>query len=311
MKKFFWFLSGIALLGLCYLWGGAVLAQPTSTARPDSRPEIIRRTGDITIRNRGRAVYIRPKGLARMWDNVRVTQEGEDFILYADELTYNENTNQAVATKNLKIESRDSTIKGDKIFADFDTKVITIQGHVVMASHGEKDGIKSSAPRAGDKAKAGDKRSLRDELRHKPSRLTCDRIDYNYQNRQAVVTGSIRLTQDDNKGTCDRILFDEAKNVAQLFGNVVFHNGDRQTMKSSKIIVWIDEDKVGSDKPITIEVPDNRKPSRTPAPPQPKVDVPPAPAIPEDILAEFPTPVPLPTDAPAAEETAEDEKTAE
>jgi lipopolysaccharide export system protein LptA len=298
MKKLFSLLSGLTLCGLWYLWSGAVVAQPTSTAKP----ETTRRDGDVTLRNRGRAVYYPPKGISQMWDNVRITQEGKDFILYADEMTYNENTRQAVATKNLRVESRDSTIKGDKIFADFNTKVITIQGNVVMTSHGAKDGIKSSAPDAANKG------SIRDELRHKPSRLTCTRIDYNYENRQAVVTGSIQMIQDANNGTCDRIVFDEAQNVAQLFGNVVFHNGKRQTMRSSKIIVWIDQDKVGSDKPITIEIPDNKEPPRNPAPPQPKAEVPTPPVIPDDILKDFPTPVPLPTVAPEADEPDEEAK---
>jgi hypothetical protein len=51
-----------------------------------------------------------------------------------------------------------------------------------------------------------------------------------------------------------------------------------------------------------LEIPDN-KPARTQATPQPKIDVPRAPELPEDVLKEFPAPpAPLPTTAPIPDE---------
>lgn len=272
-----------AVLIAAGLWDTSVVAQPAASG--DSR------NGKVRITYDGALTWDETRSTGRMLKNVRVTQDGEDFILYCEELTYNETKNQAVARGNLRVESRDSTITGNQIRADFNTKIIVITGSVAMRSHGSEDGIKGSNPK-----KATGKGSLREEVKGKASRITCDRIEYDYENQQAVITGSIRMTQGKNSGTCERILFDEEKNLAQLTSTrpygVRFAGDAGRVFLASEVIVYIDEDKVLAKPPARMEGP---RVKSTPSAPRPPRNFEPAPVIPDDPFADEPAPA-----APAA-----------
>lgn len=255
-------------------------APPADAPAPAATPAARAQRGDVRIRNAkdGTAVYDNRRGISRITKNVTVTQEGEDFILRAEEIVYNENTNEAIGRGNLRVESRDSTIVGDGIRADFDRKVITISGRVVMNSHGQGNGLRSNR-----------------DAKRKPSQITCDRLDYNYETRQAIVTGHILITQEKNVGTCERILFDEERNYAQLQGAATFRNtGTGQTIKSSDVEVWIDDNVVRASNRTTVTSPDKR----TPRPAAPRTAVPPPAALPDDLGDQFGRPLPPPP-APA------------
>lgn len=250
------------------------------------------RSGNVRISNKGKTTWDNQRGMWHMVEDVRVTQDGEDFILYANELFFNEKANQALARGSLRVESRDSTITGSEIRANFNSKLLIITGNVLMKSHAPEDGIQGSSPKEKPTAngstrsegKSNDKSrgSMREEARTKASRMTCDKIEYNYESRQAVVTGSIRLVQDKNSGTCERILFDEEQNIAQLTSNdaygVRFTDGEGRSILTREVIAYIDQDHVETKYPVKIDIPRPRgeatpQPRRTFAPPSSIPDV--------------------------------------
>lgn len=275
---------------------GAKAAKPASTATA-SRGD---RSGDVHISSRNRGLYDQAKGIQRLSGDVRVTQDNEDFILYCDELTYLEKTNEAFATGNPRVESRDSTILATKIRADFDNKIIYLEGKVVMKSHGENDGISSIAPGAGGKKKS---LNLRGEVLHKPSTLRCNRIDYRYEIQEATLSGDILMRQGDSTGTCERIVFDEANNIAQLKGQVSFTNGDRQTIKARNLTIWIDDNVIETKERVRVDIP--RATKDKPKPAAPKTIFPKAPRI-DDALKDTGAPPPIPPvlNAPEPDEEA-------
>ena len=298
--------SALAVLGAWTFFAPTISqAQPAQPAPAKAAPSD--RNGAIRIRNdkaRGTAFVDLKNGVRRLTKDVVVTQEGEDFILYADELTHYEKQNVAIARalsgQMVRVESGDSTITGKVMRADFDSKTITLTEDVLMRSHGESDGVQATA----DEKKAG--RSLRGEVLHKASSLTCDRIDYNYENQQALLTGNIRMRQGDNFGTCDQIVFDEARNIAHLIGNVKFTNGKRQTFNTPDLTLYIDEDKISA--PDAILVIPNPKGENADKPRAPKVEFAPPPSLPKEIL-EDPALQPRPTPK-AATPVLDDEKAA-
>ena len=119
---------------------GMTLAQ-RETKPPAKPPEKVVKGGDVILRSQG-GTHDDVKGISRLTGNVTVRQDGEDFVLYADTLTYDRNLNQAVATGNLKLETTESTITGNALRANFDAKQIVITGKVTMNSHGKEDGVK-------------------------------------------------------------------------------------------------------------------------------------------------------------------------
>ena len=309
----FAFRRNVSLFGNRFCGRVDASAPTISQAQPANAPaESAKGNGAIRIRNdkaNGTAFVDLKQGVRRLTKDVVVTQEGEDFILYADELTHYEKQNVAIARQNLRVESRDSTITGKVMRADFDSKTITLTEDVLMRSHGESDGVQATA----DEKKAG--QALRGEVLHKASSLTCDRIDYNYENQQALLTGNIRMRQGDNFGTCDQIVFDEARNIARLIGNVKFANGKRQTFNVPELTLYIDEDKVSAPNNVNITIP-NPKGENADKPRAPKVEFAPAPELPDEIrndpeLQPRPTPkaaVPVLDDEKAAATTAPNAK---
>ena len=251
------------------LGAGVTLAQkpdvkPNSAVKPAEKAA--KRTGDVILKSQG-GMHDDAKGIARLTGSVVVRQEGEEFILYADSVTYDRNTNRAVANGNLRVETKDSTITGLALRADFDTKHIIISGNVVMDSHGKNTGMKTT-PKKGPCDALGD-------VSRKPSKMLCNTIDFNYDIQEALVTGNIRLTQGETKGTCRQIVFDEENNVAELKGDVIFTDKKGQTFQTDTLIVWFDSDKMDFRGPVTLkgknqEEDTKPEPGKTPAPAQPK-----------------------------------------
>jgi lipopolysaccharide export system protein LptA len=107
-----------------------------------------------------------------------------------------------------------------------------------MRSHGAKDGLKADE-KTGAKPKKDAAASI-DELTHKPSNMTCDKIDFSYDIREALVTGNIKIKQEKTNGTCEQVIFDEENNRAELKGNVVFVDDEKQEFKCNLMRVWFD-----------------------------------------------------------------------
>lgn len=263
-------------------------AQPATQPAPNAGAAKERAPGAVRFTNTGKVTVDLEREVRHAVRNVQLWQEGEDFILYAEDVTHYGIDNTGTARGNLHLESRDSTIIGDLLRAEFTEKTMTLTGNVVLKSHGEKDGLKGK----------GDGKTVRGQVLHKPSSLTCDRLDYDYETRQATLTGSVRMRQGENFGTCDSIRFDEARNIVRLIGNVKFETGDRQTIEVPEMTIWIDRNMIQSPG-TSIRIPDrkSRAATRTPRKPEAFGDVP---RLPDDVLKPPPAPAPLPGAAPPA-----------
>jgi lipopolysaccharide export system protein LptA len=277
-----------------------VLAQNATSAAKKAAPSA-NTVGNVVIRNSpsGTAIYDDARGIAKLTKDVSIVQTGEDFILKAQEATYNRPKNQAFARGNLNINTRDSTIIGESTFADFNEKTMTVNNNVVVTSHGKGDGI------------AGNATGFRSEVRRKPVKITCTTAEWNYETRQAVLTGNIRIYQEDNTGTCESIFYDEAQNIVQLRGKARFGNTKKQTFLGEDLYIYVDTGKVQSKKPIRLQFPPNEPLAEgTPSATKKPVVLPPAGEITEDDLQLFNrTPAPKPTATPTpAGKTADEEK---
>lgn len=208
------------------------------------------------------SVFDDARGIGVYNGDVTATQKGEDFILYAQKATsFRKNetdrpNDTATATDKLRIETRESTIRGRDLFANFDTKVFSITGDVVVSSYGENDGV---APVAAAKR--------RDEQKRQPVRIACDRLDWNYDTRQATFVGHIRIVQGDSVGTCNQIIYDEPRNAARLLGDVRFGNAERRQFFADELLLFIDTSQVQIDSGVRVIGPvNNAADGKKPAP---------------------------------------------
>ncbi len=168
-------------------------------------------------------------GLSEINGNVTITQDSEDFILYARKVVHSDRKNQATATGELRVETRDSTIRAVKMFADFNTKIISMIGSVVISSYDEGDGVQTD----------GQLQNRADKKR-RPVRIACDRLDWNYETKQATLVGNLRIVQGESVGTCDQIIYDEPKNAARLLGNVNFGNRESRKFLTDELTIFVD-----------------------------------------------------------------------
>lgn len=311
MRKFYGVLGGVIALSTVVVAQqsnaarkGGVLA-PAKIAAVAPRAALAQSVpkGTVLINSPNQVIWEDDNKIGRATKDVTISQAGEDFILYCDDLTYNKKTNQALARQNLRIESRDSTITGDLIHADFESKVITITGNVVLHSRGTDDGIHGSAT-------ATRKHRLPAQLNGKATTMNCDRIDYNYENHEAVVTGHIHMAQEGNSGTCDHILFDDANNIARLVGNVAFTNTDEQTFRCRELTIWIDSGRMQTaNGPTGITIPAGKNINTKPLPPKTKFTAPPQVNIDKATAAELERPYTPPDTTPATPNTPADATT--
>jgi lipopolysaccharide export system protein LptA len=264
------------------------------TATPKNPAPDKTKVGAVTVRGET-SIYDDVTKTSQLTGKVVVTQTGEDFILYAQSLVYNKTKNWAVASGSLRVETRDSTITAARIDADFDTKTLVMTGKVVVSSHGKGDGITGN--RKGD--------SLRSRWGEKSSKIYCDRVDWDYETHEATLTGKngrIRIEQDKSSGTCERILYDERQNVAQLLGKVRFKDADGQIFNTPNLTIYIDENRIATGN-ATVTIPRDQKPDATPRPTKAPVREKKAPQITDDDMRLFNlTPPPIPTPQPEAPE---------
>ncbi len=200
--------------------------------------------------NAGQSLFDDARGIGVYTKDVTATQVGENFILYAQRVesysSEDNNVKTAVATGDVRIETRDSTIRGEKLFADFNKKVFSITGSVRVSSYGENDGVApdAAAPR-------------RAEQKRKPVRIACDRLDWNYDTRQAILVGNIRIVSEESVGTSNQIIYDEPKNAARLLGDVRFGNLKRQQFLADDLLVFIDTGAIQNTTGIRVTGPVN------------------------------------------------------
>ncbi len=240
------------------------LAAPVVPAEPPVASAVLA-DGNVEF-NANQTLYDDAKGIGVYTGDVTATQKGEDFILYAQKANSFREDNDgktdgeiktATATDNLRIETRESTIRGKNLFANFKTKVFSITGDVVVSSYGENDGV---APDAAAKR--------RTEQKREPVRIACDRLDWNYDTRQAILVGNIRIVQGDSVGTCNQIIYDETKNAARLLGDVRFGNADKRQFFANELLLFVDSGNVQVDNGARVTGPVNNAadPKNPPAP---------------------------------------------
>lgn len=264
-----------------------VLAQKPDDKKADEKPAAAKNqqrvdAGDVHITS-DKLDYIKASATFVLKGNVVVRQDGEDIVVRSDNAVYNRNSNTASASGNLKVDTRDSTITGLKLNADFDSKHAVISGEVFMRSHGAKDGLPDK-----EKVKK-DATAAVDDLSHKPSNMWCDKIDFNYEIQEALVTGNIKIKQEKTSGTCNQVIFDEENNRAKLIGKVDFVDEDKQRFKCDLMYVWFDTGNIKVDGPFEFVAPkkEDKDPNKNgnKTPPQKKSDFPDDLKVPDNLVA--------------------------
>ena len=204
------------------------VAAPAAVAPAVSAPTATA-PGNVVI-DAANSSYTDTNGVSVLSGGVQIKEVGKEFSLSASDVIYSQPNSQASAKGNLKVTTRNSTIRGAQLFGDFNKKLLSIEGNVVISAYNKGDGMSG----------------FRSSVARKPVRIACNRLDWNYVTRQATLVGNLRIVQADNSGTCDSIVYDEPRNIVTLRGNVRFGNSKRQQFVGNEVTVFVDKGMVSA-----------------------------------------------------------------
>jgi lipopolysaccharide assembly outer membrane protein LptD (OstA) len=208
--------------------------------------------------------YEKAQGVMHFWDNVIVGHK--DARIYCDEAWYDEDDDTAKCLGHLKVTDPSTEIVGDLITADFTQEVIVIVNNVRLVhqkkeengeAKPEEAAPNASAPNA-EAAKAtepqppgeGEPAASEEEepetfrgYEKKLTTVTCDRVDYYYEQERAVARGSVVAKQEDKTVYADRAIYDEKNEIITLEGgNVRVETDEGDVFKCDGAIVDLDQD---------------------------------------------------------------------
>ena len=135
-----------------------------------------------------------------------------DTIIYADKIDYRESTRIATTTGKLKIYDDQNTITGEKCTVNFKEKKGTLTGSVVLVAKPKPKPVTAAADTSKPK-------TLKDEWKDEAT-ITCDKIEYYYKEKRAVVPGPIKMVQKTRTVTADSGTYLGKDEIVQLTGNV-------------------------------------------------------------------------------------------
>lgn len=166
--------------------------------------------------------------------NVKFVQG--DTVLLADRVDYRESTRTASASGNLKIYDDQSTITGETCSVNFKEKKGTISGNVRMVSKPKTKPENKADAKSDSKPK-----SLRSEWKDEV-RLTCEKIEYFYKEKRAVIPCPVKIVQKTRTVTADSAEYFGKEEIVRLVGNVKGNDEkDRHSFAAPKVTISLKE----------------------------------------------------------------------
>lgn len=221
--------AAVASLALGLMVVCPIVAQPGNAPAAESKkkePDIVHVKADITHSAWGDTNKTLLKGHVEMTHG--------DTILTSD-LVDCDNTKgvkTAVSPGKINITNPECDIVGDKGTAYFLKKLGVVEGDVIL----------TVKPKVTEQERANaDKDDVRMQYKERTV-ITCKKLDYLYKQKLATMTGGIVFTQKKRKASSDSAVYDQAKEILTLDGNVKGLDEQGQTFSApGKVIISLKE----------------------------------------------------------------------
>lgn len=157
-----------------------------------------------------------------------------DTTLVADKVDYSEKTKTAQATGNLKIFDDRNNITADICTINFEEKKGTLTGNVRM--------VAKPKPKKETQEKKDAPKSLSSEWKDEAV-ITCDKIEYYYKQKKAIVSGGLKIAQKNRIVTADSATYFGKEDRVELVGNVKgYDEKEKHSFSAPKVIISLKED---------------------------------------------------------------------
>ena len=201
----------------------------------------------------------------------------KDVHVYCDEGDYHEDTDKAEARGHLRATDPSSTVTGDLMEADFGRELVIITGNVTILTRQKENQAaegkgevsqrkpKATGKPAGDAKPAADGNAPGDtakpptadktkpdkqtdddieEMKHKLTTITCERVEYWYADdvKRMIATPRVKAVQEGKTAWADRAVYDDISRLVTLTGNVIVKTDKGDEMHCTKVVVSVDDD---------------------------------------------------------------------
>jgi len=162
-------------------------------------------------------------------------------------------------TEELDVET---TVTGDKVMVDMNAKVAVIEGHVTVVrvpqpkesapaagappekATPEKPAAETPAAPAGAQPEQEKEREDAKAIRRKKATLTCDKLEYYYDEKRALGTGSVTVKQGERTAKAEQVEFKEKEDLLTVTDNVVVTDEKGQRLECDKAVINTADDSV-------------------------------------------------------------------
>lgn len=190
------------------------------------------------------------------FEDVVITEEGEDYTINAKRAIYDEDADKVEIPEGIKFEDPETIATAPKGEVDNKKKVAIFLGPVEVIVKPRKEEAAKPEQGSGQPAEQkeeGEKREkLRERLRKEGGKMVCDRAEYYYRERRVVASGNVRFEQEGRyKGSAEKAIYLTREEILTLEGNVIVQDLRKgHQIECPKIVVNLRTDEVEISPPV-------------------------------------------------------------
>ncbi len=198
------------------------------------------------------------------FEDVVITEEGEDYTITAKRAIYDEDTDRVAIEDGIRFEDPETVATAPKGEVDNKQKVAVFFGPVeVVVKPKKEEPPKAEESQKGDQAaekpaeqEKERKEKLRERVRREGGKMVCDKAEYFYRERRIVATGNVRFEQEGRyKGSAEKATYLTREEVLTLEGNVVVHDLRKgHQAECPKVVVNLQTDEVEISPPVRMRL---------------------------------------------------------
>lgn len=191
------------------------------------------------------------------FEDVVITEEGEDYNITAKVAVWDEDTDIIVIEGGIRFEDPETVATAPKAEVDNKKKIAVFFGPVEVfvkpKKEGQKADQKSSQPDGQqENQKEKKQESLRERIRKEGGKMVCDQAEYHYRERRVVATGNVRFEQEGRyKGSAEKATYLTRDEILILEGNVTVQDLQKgHQAECPKIVINLRTDEVEISPPV-------------------------------------------------------------
>jgi len=201
------------------------------------------------------------------FEDVVITEEGEDYTVNAKRAIYDEDADVVTIENGIRFEDPETLATAPKGEVDNKKKVAIFFGPVEVIVKPKKEESEKQKPEQGvtqpteqkaqqteqqARQKEEKREGLRERIRKEGGKMVCDRAEYHYRERMVVATGNVRFEQEGRyKGSAEKATYLTRDEILTLEGNVKVKDLRKgHEAECPKIVVNLKTDEIEISPPV-------------------------------------------------------------